>query len=338
MSKLKLLFFLFFYLQIFAQNATTVHKKVLPSTVTIETDNGSLGSGFFISTDIIVTNHHVVEGCQSAKYYLNGTNYAFQIEGFLAVDKKVDLVLLKVVSRNNIPIQFATENDIVGQSIFVIGSPKGLPGTISDGIISGYRNFEGVNLMQMTAPISSGSSGGPVLNVKGELIGISVSQLIEGQNLNFAIPKNYLIELIKNKKYYPESLENLEIKPKIGAEFAGGIVFYIDNTGKHGKVISKKDLLNNGKSYMDWQTAKFQCLNFNENGYQDWYLPSKSDLEYVLLNRNLISGFNVKVNKHAYWTNYDNGNKAWSFTFQQRGVHYLSPKSSGYSVRAIRNF
>ena len=245
---------------------------------------------------------------------------------------------MKVASRNNIPIQFATENDIAGQSIFVIGSPKGLPGTISDGIISGYRNFEGVNLMQMTAPISSGSSGGPVLNVKGELIGISVSQLIEGQNLNFAIPKNYLIELIKNKKYYPESLENLEIKPKIGAEFAGGIVFYIDNTGKHGKVISKKDLLNNGKSYMDWQTAKFQCLNFNENGYQDWYLPSKSDLEYVLLNRNLISGFNVKVNTYAYWTNSDNGNKAWSFTFEPSYVHFLSPKTSGYSVRAIRNF
>ena len=321
---------------LFGQNATAVYNKISNSTVTIETNDGSLGSGFFIQDNIIVTNYHVIEGATTAFCYLINSNVAYKIDGYLAVDKNSDLVLLKVSTLNRPAIKLAASNDVIGQNIYVIGSPKGLPGTISNGIISAYRDIEGSRLIQMTAPISSGSSGGPVLNSFGDLIGISVSQIVSGQNLNFAIPKSNLESLINYKSSYPESLDKLIIKLKIGQEYSGGLIFYIDQTGKHGKVISKNNLIYNGKNYMTWQNAIYNCSIFSEEGYNDWYLPEKSDLELVLMNRNFIKGFiNSEI---SYWTSTGNGDKAWSFTFNPAYVHYYSPKSSGYNVRAIRNF
>jgi hypothetical protein len=322
--------------KLFSQNATTVYNKISISTVTIETNEGSLGSGFFIQDNIIVTNYHVIEGGTDAFCFLNNSNIAYKVDGYLAVDKNSDLILLKVSTLNRPAIKFSTSNEVIGQNVYVIGSPKGLPGTISDGIISAYREIEGNRLIQMTAPISSGSSGGPVLNSSGELIGISVSQIVSGQNLNFAIPKSNLKALLNYKSDYPKSLESLIIKLKVGQTYAGGIIFYIDETGKHGKVISKNDLIFNGKHYMSWQNAFYCCSAFSEDGYSDWYLPQKSDLELVLLNRNFIPGFKDK--KISYWTSTGNNEKAWSFTFNPAYVHFYSPKSSGYNVRAIRDF
>ena len=211
-SKSKLLFFIFFfcYKLLLAQNASLIYKNTVNSTVTIETDIG-LGSGFFIGKNIIATNYHVIEGASQAYCFLNNSNTRYKIEGYLAADKSVDLILLKVEELDKNPIKFATTNVIPGQKLFVIGSPKGLPATISDGIVSGLRELEGYNYIQMTAPISPGSSGGPVLNQNGELVGVSVMQLKDGQNLNFAIPKKYLETLIFYKKDIPLSITSLYV-------------------------------------------------------------------------------------------------------------------------------
>ena len=176
---------------IIAQDATVIYKNAVSSTVTIETDLG-LGSGFFVSKNIIVTNYHVIEGASEAYCYTNNSSTKYKIEGYLAVDKSVDLILLKVAGLNRKELKFATGSISPGQKIYVIGSPKGLPASISDGIISGLRDFEGYKLIQITAPISPGSSGGPVLNSNGELVGVSVGQYKDGQNLNFAIPESSL--------------------------------------------------------------------------------------------------------------------------------------------------
>jgi uncharacterized protein (TIGR02145 family) len=193
---------------IFAQDATNIYRNTVNSTVTIETDIG-LGSGFFISENIIVTNYHVIEGASEAYCYTNNSSSKYKIEGYLAVDKLVDLILLKVSGLNRTALRIASGSPTPGQKIFVIGSPKGLPATISDGIISGLRDFEGKKLIQITAPISPGSSGGPVLNANGELIGVSVGQFKEGQNLNFAIPKSNLELLLKLKSTIPRSITTL---------------------------------------------------------------------------------------------------------------------------------
>src|SRR6516225_1013196 len=84
----------------------------------------------------------------------------------------------------------------VGDSVYAVGNPEGLEGTFSQGIVSGIRESGGDRLLQITAPISPGSSGGPVLNEKGEVIGVSVATFRDGQNLNFAVPSIYLKELL----------------------------------------------------------------------------------------------------------------------------------------------
>jgi len=192
----------------FSQDATGIYNKTVGSTVTIETNNG-LGSGFFVAPNIIATNYHVIEGATEASCYVNNSNTKYKIEGYVAADQNVDLILLKVPSLNKSALVMATESVSPGQQVYVIGSPKGLPATISDGIVSGMRDFDGYKLIQMTAPISPGSSGGPVMNSKGQLIGISVMQLTEGQNINFAIPKSYLELLMQFKKDEPMSISSL---------------------------------------------------------------------------------------------------------------------------------
>lgn len=182
----------------FSQDAKLIYKNAVNSTVTIETDKG-LGSGFFVGKNIIATNYHVIEGATKAYCYTNNSETRYNIEGFLAVDTSTDLVLLKVTGLDRPALKMASKSVVAGQKIFVLGSPKGLPATISDGIVGGLRNFNGYNLIQITAPISTGSSGGPVLNANGELVGVSVGQISSGQNLNFAIPKSYLKSLLNLK-------------------------------------------------------------------------------------------------------------------------------------------
>ncbi|MEY2764244.1 MAG: hypothetical protein RLZZ205_668 [Bacteroidota bacterium] len=208
MKRYLTLFFLCAVCLTHAQDASTIYKNSVNSTVTIETDNG-LGSGFFVAKNIIATNYHVIEGATNASCFVNNSTTKYKIDGYVAADRSVDLILLKVSSLDKTPFSFSSEVVSPGQKVYVIGSPKGLPATISDGIISGMRDFDGYKLIQMTAPISPGSSGGPVLNSKGELIGISVSQLTEGQNLNFAIPKSYLEVLLQFKKETAIALSTL---------------------------------------------------------------------------------------------------------------------------------
>ena len=177
----------FFSSTLFGQDATVIYNKTVNSTVTIETDIG-LGSGFFVGDNIIVTNYHVVNGAAVVLCYDNISSTKYIIDGYIAVDKILDIILLKVSGLNRTAIKMSINPVSPGQRIYALGSPKGLPATISDGLVSGLRDFEGHKLIQITAPISPGSSGGPVLNSKGEVIGVSMGQLKDGQNLNFAIP------------------------------------------------------------------------------------------------------------------------------------------------------
>ena len=190
------------------QDASLVYKNVVNSTVTIQTDVAQ-GSGFFVGQNIIVTNFHVIEGASDADCYLNNSDIGYHIDGYLAYDIEADLVILQVSELNNPPLKISSEDALIGQRIYAIGSPLGLPATFSEGIVSGMRDFDGKKLIQMTASISHGSSGGPVLNSKGELIGVSVGAFSEGQNINFFIPKTYVEIMLKFKKATPVSLSNL---------------------------------------------------------------------------------------------------------------------------------
>ena len=107
--------------------------------------------------------------------------------------------MIQIGYNSGTPLTLKSPSVDIGQKIFAIGSPLGLEGTISDGIISGLRNFERFSLLQISAPISPGNSGGPIVNENGEVIGVAPYTFSEGQNLNFAVPVKYLKELFNNQ-------------------------------------------------------------------------------------------------------------------------------------------
>ena len=162
----------------------------------------SQGSGFIISADgLAVTNYHVLEGvADAAAECCNGRKLAVHsIEG---ADLGKDLVVVQLYDQadnkpNDLPhLNISpSANLAIGEKVIVIGSPQGLENTVSDGILSAIRDYESVSYLQITAPISPGSSGGPVLDEKGEVIGVATFQLKKGQNLNFAVNSKYIDSL-----------------------------------------------------------------------------------------------------------------------------------------------
>ena len=204
-----------------AQTAPQIAEKTLAATVYLEMQDSKglplgFGSGFFVRDNLIATNYHVIEGAARGTAKLVGKFTTYTIEGVTATDKTNDLALLKVTAPGIKPLPLGNSTDVkIGETVYVAGNPKGLEGTFSNGIISSLRDKNTKERLQMTAPISPGSSGGPVLNSKGEVIGVSFMTLVGGQNLNFAIPSRYLTELLtKSKPAEPLAQGNRSISAK----------------------------------------------------------------------------------------------------------------------------
>jgi hypothetical protein len=162
-------------------------------TVVTEDSTGSLilqGSGFFVKDDLIATNFHLIKDARWIKVRLAGQRDFYVVQEVAQQDKLNDLALLKVsgMSAKSLPLSNGAQVRI-GDEVFVVSNPEGLEGTFSQGIVSAAR---GMKLIQITAPLSRGSSGAPVMNRRGEVIGVAVGLFENGQNLNFAIPEIYL--------------------------------------------------------------------------------------------------------------------------------------------------
>lgn len=177
-------------------------RRIKPSAVAIETFDGrgtlvSRGSGFFIGPDRIITNRHVLERSTRVEISLfDGKR--FVVRGVLAVDGEGDLALLQVeVPRALVvPIPIGRSVPQEGESIVVVGNPFGLEGSVSNGIVSAVREVAGYGkIIQITAPISAGSSGSPVVNMYGQVVGVATLQAAEGQSLNFAVPAERIFRM-----------------------------------------------------------------------------------------------------------------------------------------------
>ncbi len=202
-------FTLLFFVNIYSaapdqDNLPILIKKISPSVVVIQTYKDgnalALGSGFFIDKNIIITNYHVLKGASSAEIKTaNGKSYP--VKEIIAEDKDCDILMFKVdipaIEVRILPISKTIPE--VGERIIVIGNPEGLETSVSEGIVSAVREVSPYGkIIQTTAPISPGSSGGPALNLNGQVIGIISFQMINGQNLNFAISNEVLRRFIKN--------------------------------------------------------------------------------------------------------------------------------------------
>jgi tetratricopeptide (TPR) repeat protein len=177
-------------------------RRIKPSAVAIETYDSkgeklSRGSGFFIDTDRVVTNRHVIEGASRAEVH-SSAGSVFPVKGVLAVDAEGDIALLKVDAPGNLiqPLALDRTSPQEGESIVVIGNPFGLEGSVTNGIVSAVRDIPTFGrIIQITAPISPGSSGSPVVNMQGQVIGVATLQITGGQSVNFAIPSERISQL-----------------------------------------------------------------------------------------------------------------------------------------------
>ncbi|MGB7350500.1 MAG: trypsin-like peptidase domain-containing protein [Candidatus Acidiferrales bacterium] len=185
-----------------AQTAPQLAQNTFPSVVMIVTSDANgqplaLGSGFSVGDAVIATNMHVIEGASAARIKVIGRRATYTVVGVIGTDPTADLALLKVNGLNAPPLQLGdSKQAAVGDQVFAVGNPEGLEGTFSEGIVSGIRTAGADTLLQITAPISPGSSGGPVIDSNGKVLGIAVATFKEGQNLNFAVPVSYLKALL----------------------------------------------------------------------------------------------------------------------------------------------
>lgn len=191
-----------------------IAKKAFGSVVMISVDDKrgqplAIGSGFFVAPGTIATNLHVIEGAGSAKVRLVGKKDSLRVIGTCGVDQRHDLVLLAVADKTATALTLAAAQPEIGEEVYAVGNPRGLEGTFSAGIVSGVRQIGDDSLLQVTAPISPGSSGGPMLNSRGETVGVAVATLKGGQNLNFAIPASAVKQLLASAKE-PEPLDMLD--------------------------------------------------------------------------------------------------------------------------------
>jgi hypothetical protein len=189
-------------------NADKVFKENYKAVVTIYTydKNGSrlgMGSGFLAKSDgTIITNRHVIEGARIVKVKIGKRFFKGRP---VYIGKRSDVAIVKVENvAGELPVvQLGDSTKVsIGEKVYVIGNPAGLEKSLSDGIVSGIRRIKNMrqDFIQFTAPISPGSSGGPVFNKDGKVIGIATGSMEEvslntTQNLNLATP----IDVIKNK-------------------------------------------------------------------------------------------------------------------------------------------
>ena len=179
-----------------------IAEKARDSTVLVvmEDTNGLMlnsGSGFFVGPGMIATNLHVLDGIFKGYIKRIGMEGRENFEGIAAIDTELDLAILRIADVDAPVLPFGNSDTVqIGEPVYTTGNPEELEGTFSEGIISNIKEEDSGYYFQITAPISEGSSGGPVLNSKGEVIGVVESTITEGQNLNFAIPSDYLKALL----------------------------------------------------------------------------------------------------------------------------------------------
>lgn len=274
-----------------ALTSEEIFKKAKKSIITViasRLDGTMQGSGVVISKDKIITNCHVIDGAESVKVLFENSEY--EVNSIYG-NKDFDYCILTV---SNLPANSANISDkniSVGQKVYSIGTPQGFELTIADGLVSGLRKIENISIIQTTAPISHGSSGGGLFNEYGQLIGITTMMLKDAQNINFAIPadlnKTIKLSKIENEVDVGEYLEKKTIFTQANIRYF--LEAYLQtncfqNTEDVGLFFSK-DLYR----YFNFQNPSHTAV-FNENVI---YCQKWTSMQYNLKNFKIQ---NVKIN------------------------------------------
>ncbi|MFZ0761635.1 MAG: trypsin-like peptidase domain-containing protein [Candidatus Sulfotelmatobacter sp.] len=244
------------------QNVADVVKQSSDAVVLIVISNASgeetaLGSGFLISADgEIVTNHHVIKDAHSAIVKLSNGAF-FPVSGVLADDSARDLAVIKVNGKNLPFLSLGEMDNIrVGDHVVAIGSPLGLEGTVSDGVVSAVRDVDNKKWIQTTAPASHGNSGGPLLDMNDHVVGVITAGVNPelGQNLNFAVPCSEVASLLVTAHQHAAPLAS--VADKTESTLSNGTVWTSLTTGRDYSIRQDGDYL-----YMDWISIPAEIKN-----------------------------------------------------------------------------
>ena len=237
--------------------AREIANKVLPSVVLIITqdENGnpiSQGSGFVFASGLVVSNLHVFERATNAIVKNVKTGEISKAIEVVGMNAKEDICVIRIDNAKFPVLPLGNSSSIeTGDEIYVASNPKGLEGSFTKGIVSGLRND--VGLFQIDAAISSGSSGGVLLNQKAEAVGIIKSSLISGQNLNFAIPINKLKALPYKFKHSIQLAGACAYRDRDKEKLKGLVKSATEkkrfNRIENGKLIETKPLINSISTY-----------------------------------------------------------------------------------------
>jgi len=181
--------------------APELAKLASPATVTVYTDN-STGTGFFIDDQgTVLTCFHVIDGANEIRVGMDdGGSYG--VEAIVDFSELYDIAVLKANITDTPYLNLSTNEVVQGETVYALGASNGLEGTFSNGVISAIsRRIGAIDCVQTNAAISSGNSGGPLLNAYGEVVGINAYRYISGQNLNLAIVVDVLDNLSMDKNY-----------------------------------------------------------------------------------------------------------------------------------------
>jgi hypothetical protein len=244
------------------------------------------GSGFNIKNNgIIVTNYHVISGASSISCFLNN-NQEYKVDYILNYNILKDIAILKLKDASDLPVVALGDSDKVelGEDVVAIGNPLEFQNTVTTGIVSGIRNMFGIDYIQTSASISPGSSGGPLFNAYGDVIGITSMTILNSQNINFAVPINSVKKLfvsacaipIDSLNYYESSSE--EFEPNDNLATANEI---IPNQYLDGNFVDDEDI-----DYYSFTLNTEGTLSLFALSYDDMYSKSySSGLTMTLLDK-----------------------------------------------------
>ena len=159
------------------------------------------GSGFIaFSDDLIVTNYHVIEGHPFSVKAVSENGQEYSVDKIIVYNQDVDIAVLQFQGRTGLsPLTLSTKPVEKTDRVVAVGSPLGLINVVSEGIVSGFTEIDNVHVIQFTASISHGSSGGVLLNHTGDVIGVTCATFQDGQNMNLAIPIDYVEALFQQR-------------------------------------------------------------------------------------------------------------------------------------------
>lgn len=331
----------------FSENPDAI-EKASESVVEIniydsQNDMIASGSGFFIfDSKTIVTNYHVIEDAYRIEIvdYCNNTTVATQIRN---VDKSKDLAILIVEDIGNAytPLNIRVDDELKkGETVVAIGNPLGLKNTVSTGTISNFTKTDGIDMIQFTASISSGSSGGALFDDFGNIIGVTSMTFVDGQNLNLAIPSGEVLDLYnktpiaetiidffdRNKPYINEPANSSD-SSFIEWDAIKKSAFLHDHGGDF-----ETSFFNIGKKDGEFQACQDNRFNY---GYQEGYKVAVEEYKkkYPLLDI-IISNENIQLFEIPEYDNAYEMNRSKAFSLHDSSVpseYYSKCKEKFYS-------